>query len=71
VPPSLAGLGVTAREVDVLVGVAEGNTNRQIAERLYISPRTVDKHVERLLLKTGASRRGLAALAREAGLLRT
>lgn len=71
VPPVLAGLGITAREVDVLVLAAGGATNREIAERLFISPRTVDKHVERLLLKTGTSRRGLAALARDAGLLRT
>ena len=57
---SLAELGITAREVDVLVLVAGGATNREVAERLFISPRTVDKHVERLLQKTGATRRGLA-----------
>ena len=56
----LAELGITAREVDVLVLVAGGATNREVAERLFISPRTVDKHVERLLQKTGATRRGLA-----------
>lgn len=32
-------------------------TNTQVAERLVISARTVDKHVERLLAKTGARRR--------------
>ena len=54
----LAELGITAREVDVLVLVAGGATNREVAERLFISLRTVDKHVERLLQKTGATRRG-------------
>ncbi len=71
VPPALAGLGITAREVDVLVLVAGGATNREVAERLFISPRTVDKHVERLLMKTGTSRAGLGAVAADAGLLRT
>ena len=70
-PPALAELAITAREVDVLVLVAGGATNREVAERLFISPRTVDKHVERLLQKTGTSRRGLAAIARDAGLLST
>ena len=71
VPASLAGLGITARELDVLSLVAVGETNRAIAEALFISVRTVDKHVERLLAKTGMSRRDLGALARQAGLLRT
>ena len=69
VPPSLAGLGVTAREVDVLALVAAGATNREIGERLFISVRTVDKHVERLLQKTGVtSRHGLATVASDAGI---
>jgi DNA-binding CsgD family transcriptional regulator len=71
VPPSLARLGVTARELDVLVLVASGATNREVAERLYISPRTVDKHVENLLRKTGVGRGNLAEVARAAGLLST
>jgi DNA-binding CsgD family transcriptional regulator len=55
---------VTAREADVLALVAEGRANREIAERLFLSPRTVEKHVERLLAKTGATRRAeLAAWA--------
>lgn len=56
-PPDLAALGVTAREADVLRLVAEGLTNREIGERLFLSPRTVEKHVERLLAKTGAQNR--------------
>lgn len=63
VPDRLASFGVTAREMDVLRLVAEGLTSREIGERLYLSPRTVEKHVERLLVKTGAvNRAALAAL---------
>ena len=59
-----ARLGITRRETDVLELVAEGRSNREIAERLYLSVRTVEKHVERLLAKTATgSRIQLAALA--------
>ena len=68
VPASLAALGITSREVEVLALVAGGATNREVAEHLFISPRTVDKHVERLLQKAGTTRAGLADLARDAGL---
>ncbi|MFC7655548.1 response regulator transcription factor [Pseudonocardia benzenivorans] len=57
VPQPLRALGVTSRETDVLLLVAEGCGNREIAERLFLSPRTVEKHVERLLAKTGSQRR--------------
>jgi len=57
VPPALAALGITGREADVLELVTEGLTSKQIAARLFLSVRTVDKHVERLLAKTGMSRR--------------
>ena len=64
VPEGLRAAGVTARELDVLRLIAEGRTNKDVAEALYLSPRTVEKHVERLLLKTGApNRTALAALA--------
>ncbi|HEY6279234.1 MAG TPA: LuxR C-terminal-related transcriptional regulator, partial [Streptosporangiaceae bacterium] len=63
-PGRWARLGVTAREADVLRLVAEGLANRDIAARLYLSPRTVEKHVESLLRKTGArSRTQLVAIA--------
>ncbi len=63
--------GITRREADVFALVAEGLSNKEIAERLYLSARTVEKHVERLLLKTGASNRAqLAALAGRLGPLR-
>jgi DNA-binding CsgD family transcriptional regulator len=63
VPDRLRALGVTARELDVLRLVAQGLTSREVGARLYLSPRTVEKHVERLLVKTGsANRTALAAL---------
>ncbi|HEU4491158.1 MAG TPA: AAA family ATPase [Jiangellales bacterium] len=69
VPPSLRALGVTSREVDVLALLPERLTNRQVADRLVVSPRTVEKHVAALLAKTGRpDRQGLATLARELGL---
>jgi predicted ATPase/DNA-binding CsgD family transcriptional regulator len=53
---------LTTRELDVLTLVVEGLTNKQIASRLYLSVRTVEKHVERILAKTGvANRTALAA----------
>jgi DNA-binding CsgD family transcriptional regulator len=72
-PPDLAALGVTAREADVLRLVADGLTNREIGERLFLSHRTVEKHVERLLAKTGAQNRSqlVARAARRGPPLRT
>lgn len=67
-PGRWARLGITAREADVLRLVAEGLANRDIAARLYLSPRTVEKHVESLLRKTGArSRTQLVAIAGPTG----
>jgi len=51
------GPGLTTREREVLTLVADGMSNRAIAGRLFLSPRTVEKHVERLLAKTGRSNR--------------
>lgn len=69
VPEALAEMGVTGREVDVLCHLAEGLTNKAIAERLFISPRTVKSHVEHLLAKTVLeSRVQLASLAISHGL---
>jgi DNA-binding CsgD family transcriptional regulator/tetratricopeptide (TPR) repeat protein len=68
----LARFGLTPREADVLALVAEGRSNKDIAGRLYLSARTVEKHVERLMLKTGSANRAqLAALASRAGAVRT
>jgi DNA-binding CsgD family transcriptional regulator len=64
VPPHLLALGMTSREVDVLALVGEGLTTPEIAARLVLSPRTVEKHVAALLRKAGvADRHGLATLA--------
>ena len=63
VPPSYRERGVTAREMEVLLLVRQGLTNREIANRLVLSARTIDKHVERLMAKTeSSSRRQLGGL---------
>ncbi|MFF5802853.1 MULTISPECIES: AAA family ATPase [unclassified Streptomyces] len=54
-------LGLTSRERDVLRLVAAGNTNRQIAEELFISPKTASVHVSNILAKLGVAGRGEAA----------
>ena len=48
---------LTAREAEVARLVAAGRTNRQIAESLAISPKTVAAHIEHILTKLGAARR--------------
>jgi DNA-binding CsgD family transcriptional regulator len=64
VPPELRALGVTSREVDVLRLVGERLGNREIGARLYLSPRTVEKHVASLIAKTSVGdRRELATYA--------
>ncbi|WP_399889361.1 AAA family ATPase [Streptomyces sp. BBFR51] len=54
-------LGLTGRERDVLRLVSDGRTNRQIAEELFISPKTASVHVSNILAKLGVSGRGEAA----------
>ena len=53
--------GLTARELDVLVLVAAGRTNREIAGELFISAKTASVHVSNILAKLGATTRGEAA----------
>ena len=61
---------LTDREVEVLRLIARGRSNREVAERLFISAKTVGRHVENLYVKTGVSSRAAAALyAMEHGLL--
>ena len=52
--------GLTAREVEVLQLVAQGLTNEEVAERLVISPRTVDTHLTSIYSKIGVSSRSAA-----------
>ncbi|MFR9797057.1 helix-turn-helix transcriptional regulator [Streptomyces sp. MS06] len=54
-------LGLTGRERDVLRLVSAGRTNRQIAEELFISPKTASVHVSNILAKLGVAGRGEAA----------
>jgi DNA-binding CsgD family transcriptional regulator len=54
-------LGLSPRELQVLRLVAEGATNRQVAEQLYISPKTASVHVSNILAKLGVASRGEAA----------
>jgi DNA-binding NarL/FixJ family response regulator len=61
----LRALGVTGREYDVLKQLIEGLTNREIGERLFLSPRTVERHVTSLFDRTGIrTREELATFAR-------
>jgi HD-GYP domain-containing protein (c-di-GMP phosphodiesterase class II) len=62
--------GLTAREVDVLVLLARGYPNREIARRLVVSPKTVSNHVEHIYTKLGISSRAAATLfATQQGLM--
>ncbi len=54
-------LGLTAREEQVLVLLAAGRSNAQIARELFISPKTASVHVSNILAKLGVSSRGEAA----------
>jgi DNA-binding NarL/FixJ family response regulator len=57
-----APAGLSDREVEVLVLLARGMTNKQIGKRLFISPRTVGNHVAHIYDKTAVKTRAAAAL---------
>ena len=59
-PPLPAGL--TAREIEVLRLLALGLSTRKIADRLVITPKTADHHIQHIYTKIGVSTRGAAAL---------
>jgi DNA-binding CsgD family transcriptional regulator len=64
-------LGVTPRELEILELMAEGLSNREIAERLFVSENTVKTHSSRLFDKLQAKRRTQAVQrGKEAGLIR-
>jgi DNA-binding CsgD family transcriptional regulator len=54
-------LGLTTREGEVLSWLSKGKTNRDIAQILGLSPRTVDKHLEQIYSKLGVENRTAAA----------
>jgi DNA-binding NarL/FixJ family response regulator len=58
---NLASLGLTRREQEVLILLAQGLADKEIAEALFISPRTVGGHVTNLLAKLGVDSRTAAA----------
>jgi DNA-binding CsgD family transcriptional regulator len=63
-------LGITPRELDILELIAKGMSNREIAEKLYVSENTVKTHSSRVFGKLGAKRRTQAVqLGKEFGLL--
>jgi DNA-binding NarL/FixJ family response regulator len=67
---ALDELRLTARELEVLRLVADGHSNGEIAERLFISRKTASVHVSNILAKLGVTTRGqAAAVAHRRGLV--
>jgi two-component system, NarL family, response regulator LiaR len=63
-------LGVTRRELEILELIAQGLSNREIAEKLFVSENTVKTHSSRVFDKLGAKRRTQAVqLGKERGLI--
>ncbi len=70
-PREALPLGLTPREHEVLLLVAEGRTNREIGELLYMSEKTASVHVSRILAKLDVGGRvEAAAVAHRLGLAR-
>ncbi|MDQ2649007.1 MAG: LuxR C-terminal-related transcriptional regulator, partial [Actinomycetota bacterium] len=64
VPVDLQAKGITARELEVLVLLAEAMPTREMAERLFLSPRTVERHISNIAVKVGVpGRAGVVAFA--------
>jgi DNA-binding CsgD family transcriptional regulator len=53
VPTALRRIGVTEREQEVLTLLAEGLANKEVAARLFMSPRTVERHIANITVKAG------------------
>lgn len=69
-PTAAPPAGLTEREAEVLTLIARGHTNREVASELFISAKTVGRHVENLYRKIGVSSRAAAAVfAMEHGML--
>ncbi len=70
VDPARPGVELTARERDILRLIADGQTNKQVAAALHISPETVNTHLQHIYEKLGVSSRTEAAMrARAKGIL--
>ena len=54
---TLKALGLTRREAEILIWIARGKTNNEVAALLYISPLTVKKHLEHIYQKLGVESR--------------
>jgi len=66
----LKDLGITKRELEILQLMAEGMSNREIAEKLFVSENTVKTHSSHLFDKLSAKRRTQAVqIAKEMGLI--
>jgi DNA-binding CsgD family transcriptional regulator len=67
---SIERFGLTPRELDILALIAEGLSNREIAERIFVSENTVKTHSANLFSKLSARRRTQAVqIAKEAGII--
>jgi len=63
-------LGITPRELEILEAVAAGLSNKEVADRLFVSENTVKTHAARVFAKLSARRRTQAVqLAKEAGII--
>lgn len=70
-PARREALGITRRELEILELIAAGLSNREIAERIFVSENTVKTHSSRLFEKLSARRRTQAVqIGKELGLLR-
>ena len=68
--PQLDALGITPRELEILSLIAQGLSNREIADRLFVSENTVKTHCSRAFDKLGARRRTQAVqLGKQLGIL--
>lgn len=71
-PSTAEGVALSEREVDVVRLVAQGYSNKEIAEALFLSVRTVETHKTHIIQKTGLRARSeLTRFAQEAGILET
>ena len=67
---ALEALGITPREHEILILIAKGLSNREIAEKLFVSENTVKTHSSRIFDKLNARRRTQAVqIAKESGLI--